>query len=139
MRTGPFGSSLKGILPTCPSLRSAPPPRVEKQFRSSQNKRNYMPTKNTQPATPAKNSETANLPLKTIRLGRLKATVWENGNEKAKFHNVTFLRTYKDEQDKYHDTDSFGRDDLLALAKLADQAHSFIYERLAELKTENGG
>jgi len=98
-----------------------------------------MPTKNTQPATPAKNSETANLPLKTIRLGRLKATVWENGNEKAKFHNVTFLRTYKDEQDKYHDTDSFGRDDLLALAKLADQAHSFIYERLAELKTENGG
>ena len=35
-----------------------------------------------------------------------------------------------------HDTDSFGRDDLPLVAKLADQAHSFIFERLAELKTE---
>ena len=34
----------------------------------------------------------------------------------------------------YHDTDSFGRDDLPLVAKLADQAHTFIFERLAELK-----
>lgn len=41
-----------------------------------------------------------------------------------------------DEANKYHDTDSFGRDDLPLVAKLADQAHPFIFERLAELKTK---
>jgi hypothetical protein len=34
-----------------------------------------------------------------------------------------------DEEKKFHDADSFGRDDLLLLSKLADQAHSFICER----------
>ena len=41
-----------------------------------------------------------------------------------------------DDDNKYHDTDSFGRDDLPLVAKLADQAHTFIFERLAELKTK---
>jgi len=47
-------------------------------------------------------------------------------------------RTYVDEAGNYHDSDSFGRDDLLLVAKLADQAHTFIFERLAELKTKQG-
>jgi hypothetical protein len=74
-----------------------------------------------------------NLPVKTFRLGRVKAAVWENEGEQ-KFYNVTFVRTYVDDNNKYHDTDSFGRDDLPLVAKLADQAHTFIFERLAELK-----
>jgi hypothetical protein len=41
-----------------------------------------------------------------------------------------------DDDNKYHDTDSFGRDDLPLVAKLADQAHTFIFERFAELKTK---
>jgi hypothetical protein len=51
-----------------------------------------------------------------------------------KFYSVTFARTYVDDDNKFHDTDSFGRDDLPLVAKLADQAHTFIFERLAELK-----
>jgi len=51
---------------------------------------------------------------------------------------VTFSRTYRDEAQNFHDTESFGRDDLPLVAKLADLAHSFIFERLAELKTEQG-
>jgi hypothetical protein len=47
-----------------------------------------------------------------------------------------FARTYVDDANKYHDTDSFGRDDLPLVAKLADQAHTFIFERLAELKNK---
>ena len=74
-----------------------------------------------------------NLPVKTFRLGWLKAAVWENDK---KFYSVTFARTYMDDDNKYHDTDSFGRDDLLLVAKLADQAHTFIFERLAELKNK---
>jgi hypothetical protein len=75
-------------------------------------------------------------PVKTLRLGRIKAAVWENGADQRSFFNVTFARTYMDEEKKFHDTDSFGRDDLLLLAKLADQAHTFICERLAGAKGE---
>ena len=62
----------------------------------------------------------------------------ENKADKKKFYNVTFARTYLDQARNYHETDSFGRDDLPLVAKLADQAHTFIFERLAELKTEQG-
>ena len=95
-----------------------------------------MPSKYTQPPRDNKNAAAAsNLPVKTFRLGRTKAAVWENEGEQ-KFYSVTFARTYVDDDNKYHDTDSFGRDDLPLVAKLADQAHTFIFERLAELKNK---
>ena len=78
------------------------------------------------------------LPVKTFRLGRIKAAVWENEADNKKFFNVTFARTYVDDAKQYHDTDSFGRDDLPLVAKLADHAHTFIFEQLAKLKAEQG-
>jgi hypothetical protein len=42
-----------------------------------------------------------------------------------------------DDARNFHDTDSFGRDDLPLVAKLADQAHTFIFERLAESKSDH--
>jgi hypothetical protein len=93
-----------------------------------------MPNKYTQPPRENKNAS-PNLPVKTFRLGRIKAAVWENEGEQ-KFYSVTFARTNMDEANKYHDSDSFGRDDLPLVAKLADQAHTFIFERLAELKNK---
>ena len=78
-------------------------------------------------------------PVKTLRLGRIKAAVWENGADQRTFFNVTFARTYMDEQKKFHDADSFGRDDLLLLSKLADQAHSFVCERMAGQRNEEQG
>jgi len=95
-----------------------------------------MPSKSAQPAPQTKNTASARLPVKNLRLGRIKAAVWENESDNKKFYNVTFARTYRDEAQNFHDTDSFGRDDLPLVAKLADQAHTFIFERLAELKTE---
>jgi hypothetical protein len=68
-------------------------------------------------------------PVKNLRLGRLKAAIWENTADQRTFYNVKFTRTYMDEQKKFHDSDAFGRDDLLLLSKLADQAHTFICER----------
>ena len=97
---------------------------------------NYMPSKTAQPASSAKPATSAKLPVKTFRLGRIKAAVWENEADQKKFYNVTFARTYVDDAKNYHDTESFGRDDLPLVAKLADQAHTFIFDRLAELKSE---
>jgi hypothetical protein len=95
-----------------------------------------MPNKYTQPPRENKNvTASPNLPVKTFRHGRIKAAVWENEGEQ-KFYSVTFARTYMDEAHNYHDSDSFGRDDLPLVAKLADQAHTFIFERLAEQKTK---
>jgi hypothetical protein len=55
-----------------------------------------MPNKYTQPASQKKNAAAAsNLPVKTFRLGRIKAAVWENEGEQ-KFYSVTFARTYVD-------------------------------------------
>lgn len=95
-----------------------------------------MPSKTAQTAPQPKNASATKLPVKTLRLGRIKAAIWENESDNKKFYNVTFARTYVDEARNFHDTDSFGRDDLPLVEKLADWAHSFIFERLAESKAE---
>ena len=89
------------------------------------------PEQQTANPTPRRNG-----PARILRLGRVKATVWENGSVQRKLYNVTFARTYMDEDKKFHDADSFGRDDLLLLGKLADQAHTFICDRLAGQKAD---
>ncbi|MEO6244822.1 MAG: hypothetical protein ABIQ12_05245 [Opitutaceae bacterium] len=75
-------------------------------------------------------------PVTTFRLGRIKAAGWENRVEEKKFYNVTFSRSYLDEEKRFHDANSFGRDDLPLVAKLADEAHTFIFRRLASQKSE---
>ena len=66
-------------------------------------------------------------PISEVRIGRVKATIWPNGTEGRTRHNVTFSRLYKD-GDEWKSTQSFSRNDLLLLAKVADQAHSRISE-----------
>ncbi len=61
-------------------------------------------------------------------MGRIKAAIWENETETGMRHNVTFQRIYKDGDD-WRQSDSFGRDDLPLLMKVADIAHSWIYEQ----------
>ena len=96
-----------------------------------------MPTKYAPaPANRSAPNAPASGPIKTLRLGRIKAAVWENGADQRAFFNVTFARTYMDEEKRFHDTDSFGRDDLLLLAKLADQAHTFICDRQSTQKSD---
>jgi hypothetical protein len=67
-------------------------------------------------------------PAHEIRLGAIKATIWKNDTVKGGRYNTTFVRLYRDD-DKWKNTGSFGRDDLLVLAKIADIAHSWICEQ----------
>jgi hypothetical protein len=92
-----------------------------------------MPAKTTQPAAPAQDRR----PVQTFRLGWIKAAVWENEADGRTYYAVTFARTYRDEG-RFHDTDSFGRDDLPLVAKLADQAHTFIFAQLRRSAAEPG-
>jgi len=66
-----------------------------------------------------------------VRLGAVKAAIWKNDTEKGVRYNTTFSRLYRDGED-WKTTDSFGRDDLLVLAKVSDQAHSWIHEQSRE-------
>ena len=50
-------------------------------------------------------------PVHEIRLGRIKAAIWENETQNGTRHNVTITRLYRD-GDVWRDSSSFGRDDL---------------------------
>lgn len=67
----------------------------------------------------------ANRPVFKITLWPLSASIWKQTGTNGDFYNVTLQRSYKDGE-TWKNSDSFGRDDLLAAAKLLDQAHSWI-------------
>jgi len=65
-------------------------------------------------------------PVHEVRVGRVRAAIWENETQNGLRHNVTISRLYKD-GDAWKDTASFGRDDLPLVAKVTDLAHSWIF------------
>lgn len=71
-------------------------------------------------------------PVHEVRLGRIKATIWANEIEGGGVrHNVQLRRIYKN-GDEWQQSDSFGRDDLPLVAKVADMAHTWIFEQAQE-------
>lgn len=73
----------------------------------------------------------AQRPVNEIRLGRIKAAIWRNETESGPRFNVTLARVYKTD-DGWESTESFGRDDLLLVAKVADCAHTWIHQQQGE-------
>jgi len=66
-------------------------------------------------------------PTAEVRIGQIKATIWKNDTDAGTRFNVTVTRIYMEgEEWKYSET--FGRNDLLVLAKVLDRAHDRIYE-----------
>ena len=77
-------------------------------------------------------------PVHEVRMGRIRAAVWENETQNGTRHNVSFSRLYKD-GDEWKDSSSFGRDDLPLLGKVADLAHTWIFEQGGSANgSENG-
>ncbi len=66
-------------------------------------------------------------PAHEVRMGRIKAVIWANATASGTRHNVTITRLYKD-GDEWKDSSSFGREDLPLVAKVADMAHTWVYE-----------
>lgn len=90
----------------------------------------------------ASGNSTGNKPAHTLRYGNVKAAVWRKevdlGNASRAMYHVTFSRSYKDQSDVWRDSGSFGPKDLLVLAKLADEAHTFIFKQKARDKLTAG-
>ncbi len=70
----------------------------------------------------------SNRPACELRLGQLKAVIWANETSSGLRYSVQFTKLYR-KDDEWQQTDSFDRDDLLLLAKLSDQAHTWICEK----------
>ena len=89
----------------------------------------------------SKTEKTANRPVQTIRYGSVRAAIWrnvvDNGNASRPLYCVTFSRSYKDGENNWKESASFGADDLLLLAKATDEAHTWITrQRSADASAE---
>lgn len=67
-----------------------------------------------------------NRPVHQVRIGRIKAAVFDNGDNAPR--KVLFSALYKD-GDEWRGSQSFTREDLPLLIKVADQVHSYLYEQ----------
>ena len=81
---------------------------------------------------PAQADVGANRPVHTLRHRRLKATIWRNETEKGPMFNVTIIRSYRDDQDQWHDSQSFGYDDLMNVAALMYEPHAVVSSLVAK-------
>lgn len=71
----------------------------------------------------------AKQPAHQIRMGLIKATIWENHSDKhGANYAVTIIRLFKNGTE-WKESTRYGRDDLPLVAKLADMAHSWIFAR----------
>ncbi len=66
-------------------------------------------------------------PVHEIRMGRIKAAIWANETDNGTRHNVVITRLYKD-GDEWKTSTSFGREELPLVAKIADMAHTWIWQ-----------
>jgi hypothetical protein len=71
-------------------------------------------------------------PAHKIRISNLSVTIWRNTNSDkgTTWYSVNPSRGYKMGDETWKETDSLGFDDLLTMAKLLDQAHSWIARQM---------
>ena len=87
---------------------------------------------NSKPVTQQEPKTTRNQPVHRIRMSRVEAAIWQNQSDNGAWHNVTLSRSYKDANDEWKSADSFSADDLLLVAKVANDAHSWIIQKQQE-------
>ena len=69
-------------------------------------------------------------PVRTVKVGSVQVAVWRNLTAEGRaVFNATLERLYFDEKaDQWESSHSFGRRDMLELAKAADIAHTVMSE-----------
>lgn len=73
--------------------------------------------------------EENNRPVREIRIGAVKASIWKNeAKNGGSYYSASFHTLYRDQEGSWRRSSSFGRDDLLLLAKVVDQVHSYMVE-----------
>jgi hypothetical protein len=70
-------------------------------------------------------------PAHEIRLNGVRASIWKNDTEKGPRFNTTFERYYRDGEE-WKSSNAFGRDDLLAIGFVAQEALRWIMQQRQE-------
>ena len=68
-------------------------------------------------------------PVHEIRLGKVKAAIWKNETTSGARYSATIVRLFKPEGGEWESTNSFGRDELPLVSKVADMVHTWIYQQ----------
>ena len=107
-------------------------------------------------ATPKKSSGSRNpaaapskdKPVRVVRIRNIRGNIWANRLQSGQVvYNVTIDRLWKDDDQtneggevikrgEWHQSQSFGRDDLLLVAKVADLCHTWIYRKIQDQARE---
>jgi len=70
------------------------------------------------------------VPIHSIRVGGVKASIWENQSESGRAtHAISLSRSYKDENEQWHETNSYFPEDLPKLELAARKAFEFLHCR----------
>ena len=70
----------------------------------------------------------ANPPAHEIRLSGIRASIWKNDTAQGPRYNTTFERSYRDGEE-WKTSNAFGRDDLLTLGFVAQEALRWIMQQ----------
>src|SRR5512147_1877913 len=87
-------------------------------------------------------------PVRVVRLRNIRGNIWANRLPSGQVtYNVTIDRLWRGDDEineggkvikkgEWHQSQSFGRDDLLLVAKVADLCHTWIYRRIQDQTSE---
>tara|TARA_R110002096_G_scaffold48810_9_gene129165 strand:- start:16 stop:297 length:282 start_codon:yes stop_codon:yes gene_type:complete len=71
--------------------------------------------------------ENNNRPVHEIRMSGVKASIWKNETKTGgSFYSASFHTLYRDSEGSWRRSSSFGREDLLLLAKVANEVHTYM-------------
>ena len=103
--------------------------------------------KNRGSRTPAA-AKSKDRPVRVVRIRNIRGNIWANSLPSDQVvYNVTIDRLWKDDDQtndggevtkkgEWHQSQSFGRDDLLLVGKVADLCHTWIYQRIQDRSRE---
>ena len=81
----------------------------------------------------------ANRPAQTIRYGAIKATIWRNSTRNGTMYSTTATRSFKDENDEWRESHSFGPSELPTVSKALLDAHTWVQEQIARDREQAQG
>jgi len=81
-------------------------------------------------------TEEKQLPIERIKCGAITAAIWRKDGQNGPWYQVDAQRCYKGQDEKFHYTTTFSRDELPVVSKLLDAAFARIL-RLEAKDREN--
>ena len=68
-------------------------------------------------------------PSVKFRVGNMNAAVWKNDSDNRSFYSVTLVRSYKDSDGQWQNSDGIGAGDLLNAMKVLERCENWIAEK----------